>query len=547
MLKFSFSGADGVMAVPETLTSGMIGKEVCFSFSEEWKGLSKVAVFSSGKIKRDVVLNDSVILIPPEVLETPMRYLYVGVYGVSGDGTLVIPTIRVKGPFIEAGTDPSGAPGTEPTLAVWAQMLSAVGNLMDLKTENKDSLVAAVNELAVQAEALESIGELDELSTDAKDTLVAAINELAAKTETGLTETEKTLILTLFRNIAYTSDMSGTIDQLEALWSGGEEEDTHIHSYTATLTPPATCTTAGQRTYICTCGDSYTETIPALGHHYVDGICSVCGAKDPDYGEEVTMIGITAAYSGGNVAVGTSVTDLTGIVVTASYSDGSTAAVTGYTLSGTISEGSNLITVSYGGMTATFTVTGVSEETVVKGELLYNWDLTSSLTDTVGGVTASLGGSSVQDENGLTISGANGSCYFGGDMFSAGRSFEVDVASADFKNSGTNGFFIMILTNAVNGKGEAGLTYRNNNQWCVYAGGSWHTPDTAITDGNAITGKTIRFVSESAKVFSVYFGDVKLDTVTLSANHTCNLQIGSNSTAFYNLVITAVRVYGEVA
>lgn len=76
---------------------------------------------------------------------------------------------------------------------------------------------------------------------------------------------------------------------------------------------------------------------------------------------EVTLSSISATYSGGDVTVGTAVTDLTGIVVTATYSDGSTQTVTDYTLSGEIAEGSNTITVSYGGKTTTFTVTGVAE------------------------------------------------------------------------------------------------------------------------------------------------------------------------------------------
>lgn len=80
---------------------------------------------------------------------------------------------------------------------------------------------------------------------------------------------------------------------------------------------------------------------------------------EPD-NPEITLTSISATYTGGNVAVGTALTDLTGITVTATYSDGSTANVTGYTLSGTIAEGSNTITVSYGGKTTTFTVTGVA-------------------------------------------------------------------------------------------------------------------------------------------------------------------------------------------
>lgn len=83
--------------------------------------------------------------------------------------------------------------------------------------------------------------------------------------------------------------------------------------------------------------------------------------EEPDE-PEVTITGITATYTGGDVAVGTALADLTGIVVTATYSDGSTAPVTGYELSGTIAEGSNTILVTYEGMTATFTVTGIAEE-----------------------------------------------------------------------------------------------------------------------------------------------------------------------------------------
>lgn len=79
---------------------------------------------------------------------------------------------------------------------------------------------------------------------------------------------------------------------------------------------------------------------------------------------EITLTSISAVYSGGDVAVGTAVTALTGIVVTAHYSDGSTATVTDYTLSGEIAEGNNTVTVSYGGKTTTFAVTGYKKETV---------------------------------------------------------------------------------------------------------------------------------------------------------------------------------------
>ena len=104
----------------------------------------------------------------------------------------------------------------------------------------------------------------------------------------------------------------------------------------------------------------------------LDGMFKVCAFIKADISAEynafrtafgieaATITGISATYSGGSVPAGTALDDLTGIVVTAQYSDGSTATVTGYTLSGEIAEGSNTITVTYQGKTATFTVTGTA-------------------------------------------------------------------------------------------------------------------------------------------------------------------------------------------
>ena len=59
---------------------------------------------------------------------------------------------------------------------------------------------------------------------------------------------------------------------------------------TASVKVEPTCTEAGVRVYTATVefeGVEYVATseqaIPALGHDYVDGVCTVCGEKDPDY------------------------------------------------------------------------------------------------------------------------------------------------------------------------------------------------------------------------------------------------------------------------
>lgn len=95
------------------------------------------------------------------------------------------------------------------------------------------------------------------------------------------------------------------------------------------------------------------------------------GDAEPDTPVEpgVTLTNISATYSGGDVAVGTSVNNLTGIVVRAYYSDSTSKIVTGYTLSGEIAEGSNTITVTFQGLTTTITVTGVVESDT-SGKLL---------------------------------------------------------------------------------------------------------------------------------------------------------------------------------
>ena len=61
------------------------------------------------------------------------------------------------------------------------------------------------------------------------------------------------------------------------------------HDYRSAVTAP-TCTAEGYTTYSCTeCGHSYVgDRVSAKGHSYVDGVCTVCGAVDPNYEAPVT-------------------------------------------------------------------------------------------------------------------------------------------------------------------------------------------------------------------------------------------------------------------
>ncbi len=89
-------------------------------------------------------------------------------------------------------------------------------------------------------------------------------------------------------------------------------EPVHEHEYVAEVTKPATCGAAGEKTFTCECGDSYTEVIPATGNHtYVAEVtteancvlpgvmtytCSVCGDT---YTEVIPATG-EHTFEGGN-------------------------------------------------------------------------------------------------------------------------------------------------------------------------------------------------------------------------------------------------------
>lgn len=65
--------------------------------------------------------------------------------------------------------------------------------------------------------------------------------------------------------------------------NGSSTATTHTHSYgNGVITKNASCTSTGVRTYTCSCGISYTETIPVTAHSYSNGYCAVCGTADPN-------------------------------------------------------------------------------------------------------------------------------------------------------------------------------------------------------------------------------------------------------------------------
>ena len=134
---------------PELLTAGM-AKAVTdeFVISDDWDGLTKTAVFSAGRTTVDVLesaWDGNKVVVPHEILADAGPIARVGVYGANADG-LILPTVWVTLGKVMPAAEPSGDPGADPTLPIWAQLQNQIGDLDDLQTYNKGNLVDAINE-----------------------------------------------------------------------------------------------------------------------------------------------------------------------------------------------------------------------------------------------------------------------------------------------------------------------------------------------------------------------------------------------------------------
>ena len=110
---------------------------------------------------------------------------------------------------------------------------------------------------------------------------------------------------------------------------------------------------------------------------------------------------ITAVYTQGSKIIypSTPLDDLkANLVVTATYSDNTNATISNYRLSGTLSEGTSTVTVTYEDKTTTFNVVVTKESGYVTKNLVINYDLTKyedgytgDVIDSISGITAECG------------------------------------------------------------------------------------------------------------------------------------------------------------
>ena len=76
-------------------------------------------------------------------------------------------------------------------------------------------------------------------------------------------------------------------DQEDDGSGSGGSGDTHSHDYTSEITKLPNCLLSGVRTFTCSCGDSYTKTVPATGHDWQISQ-QIANTFDPETGEPLT-------------------------------------------------------------------------------------------------------------------------------------------------------------------------------------------------------------------------------------------------------------------
>ncbi len=111
---------------PAKITSGTVGLPVEFTFDSQWEGLRKIAVFQAGSTARVINEPKAESVVPWEVLTEAGVWLCIGVYGINGDGTVVIPTVWASIGAIEQGVSPEGDPSTDPTLPIWQEIMNEI-------------------------------------------------------------------------------------------------------------------------------------------------------------------------------------------------------------------------------------------------------------------------------------------------------------------------------------------------------------------------------------------------------------------------------------
>jgi len=160
MFEVTVNTRRAVVGSKEPITTSSAGIQVQFTFSEDWDGLSRFAIFRNGEDMNKIPValpNSNLVTIPAqscaeEYIDEP---LFVGVYGSDGVGTVIIPTVWASlGVLREGAVTTDIIMPAEPTPDMWAQILAIANEAAAIADECEEN-----EELRITAEQLRANAE----------------------------------------------------------------------------------------------------------------------------------------------------------------------------------------------------------------------------------------------------------------------------------------------------------------------------------------------------------------------------------------------------
>ena len=346
------------------------------------------------------------------------------------------------------------------------------------------SVYSIVSTYTFYVDVQESVDGLpvEQLGYDIYD-LIDAASQLQGG---GLSDTAKTLLLNILRNAIYNTDQSDNIDALEEALDGGDPPTPGPTTYS--IINNLSNVTTDNAAVTITEGSSYSATLTVAEGYAMDSVSVEMGGVD------IT----TSAYDNGDISV---------------------SSVTG-----------NLV------ITAT-------AQAIPQRTMLFGWDFTQSLVDSVNSATATLGGNATQDSTGIHINGLTDYVLLPGVKASKDVTFEIDVTSYDRQGTGHGRFWTF---KSAGGQFDSGLIYRSSGRWSAYGG--W--VDSNLTSPTAFNGKTVVCKWKTDGSTEYYLDNELFLSATMlydtSGNYN-DMEIGSQSgQAAYNVTVTGFRVYEGV-
>ena len=140
----------------ELLTSGSVGIQAQFTFSADWDGLTRTAVFrrEDDEDYYGIVLDETNIsVIPWEILTDPDVTVYAGAFGENESGEIVIPTVWVTLGAVREGAHSGNSSSADPTPTQWSQILGLA--------ESADQKAGAAQDIAQSVRDDADAGEFD--------------------------------------------------------------------------------------------------------------------------------------------------------------------------------------------------------------------------------------------------------------------------------------------------------------------------------------------------------------------------------------------------